>query len=279
MAKKSILRPFLHGRELGTRKFFPVRESGTQIAELGWHRSFLDVGLVGHLPGRFDMKFSRLLPAAIATAALLLAVAGHAAPPTDVVYGNLGSTGGGALSTTNTDILPVATGEGDTSALAQGFTTGSSAQFLTLQSVVLGLFAEPGVPARTVSLFSDAAGVPGSELAVSNAVSISSQAKYTFSFSSLQLSPNTSYWIVPQSDVSWYVNSTFTAPGAQNTSGYSYLGTAAKTFESAGSWEATGLTSYSLSVTAVPEPSTYALAAIGVAAGGLMRWRRRIAAR
>jgi hypothetical protein len=195
----------------------------------------------------------------------------------EVVFGNLGNTGSGGLNGTNTDIIAVATQEGEYSGLAQGFTTGSLSQFLKLESVVLGLFAEVGVPARTVSLFSDNAGVPGSELAVSNAVSVSAVGKYTFGFSNYQLAANTSYWIVPQPDVSWHLSQPVAAPIARNSSGYAYLGSAMKTFESGNAWTSPADdTRYSISVQAVPEPSTVALGLAGVA--GLVGFglRRRI---
>jgi hypothetical protein len=79
----------------------------------------------------------------------------------EVVFGNLGASGTGGLNGTNTDIVVSATTAGLYSGLAQGFTTGSNPAYLTLQSVKLGLFAEPGVPDRFVSIFSNNSGVPG----------------------------------------------------------------------------------------------------------------------
>jgi hypothetical protein len=223
------------------------------------------------------MKFSRLLSAAIATAALLLAVAGHAAPPTDVVYGNLGIGGTEDLSATNTDFGGGALTD-SVARLAQGFTTGSSSQYLTVQSVTLGLFSNDTPSTRTVSIFSDNEGVPGTSLFTSNAQEVTSTGKYGFTFPSTILSPSTNYWIVPQGPASWYYNFDEDQPTQQNLSGWSYLGTKREMTASLGTWlNSTG--PYSVTITAVPEPSTYALAAIGVAAGGLMRWRRRIAAR
>jgi hypothetical protein len=212
------------------------------------------------------------------TAALIAALVsfgGGSPAHAEVVFGNLGSAGTGSLGGTNTDIVPVAAAEGDFSGIAQGFTTGSSNEFLTLQSVVLGLFAEANVPARTVSLFSNNAGFPGTELAVSSAVTVGTVGRYEFGFGNIPLAANTSYWIVPQPDVSWHTNASVTAPAAQNSSGYSYLGTAVKTFDSAGAWQSAGLNSYAVSINAVPEPSTYALAATALGLCGIAAARRR----
>jgi hypothetical protein len=195
----------------------------------------------------------------------------------EVVFGNLGNTGSGGLNGSNTDIVAVATQPGEYSGLAQGFTTGSLTQFLKLESVVLGLFADSGVSARTVSLFSNNAGVPGTELVVSNAVSVGAQAKYTFGFSSYQLAANTSYWIVPQPDVSWHLSQPVAAPIGLNSSGYAYLGSAQKTFESANTWTSPADdTRFSISVQAVPEPSTVALGFAGVAGLAGFCLRRRM---
>jgi hypothetical protein len=195
----------------------------------------------------------------------------------EVVFGNLGSTGAGGLNGSSTDIVAVATAEGEYSGLAQGFTTGSLTNFLQLQSVVLGLFAEVGVPARTVSLFSNNGGVPGTQLAVSNAVSVGAQAKYTFSFSNYQLDASTSYWIVPQPDVSWHLSQPVAVPIERNSSGYTYLGSAQKTFESGNAWSNPADDNrFSVSVQAVPEPSTVALGIAGVAGLVAFRLRRRM---
>jgi hypothetical protein len=193
----------------------------------------------------------------------------------DVVFGNLGVSGTNGLNGTNTDIVVTATTAGEFSGLAQGFTTGSNAQFLTIQSVTLGIFAEVGVPNRSVSIFSNNAGVPGSQLYVSNSIPVSAVSSYVFSFSSVVLSANTSYWIVPQAEISWHLSQPIAPPTGQNASGYAYLGTAEKTLSSGNAWTESGLTSYAVSINAVPEPSTYAMASAGAGVVGLMAWRRR----
>jgi hypothetical protein len=212
----------------------------------------------------------------LAAACCLAVGSTHAAPITsDVVFGNLGADGSGGISSTNTDIGP---GAPTTLALAQGFTTGSSSP-LVLQSVILGAFVD-GIGSRTVSIYSNSSNAPGTALFTSSPTTVSSPGKYTYSFSGVTLSPGTSYWVVPDFSVdwSWYTEADETdQPTEQNASGYSYLGTKRQTQASPGVW-GNSILPYSLSVQAVPEPSTYALAAVGLTVAGLMRARRRKAA-
>lgn len=217
------------------------------------------------------MKFSRLLPAVIATAALVAASVGYAAPPTNVVLGNLGVSGTNSVGNFNADI-----GSGSDPFLlaAQGFTAASPN--LTVQSVGLWLFGSGTVPA-SVGIYSNSSGAPGTLLYTSSTVNISAKSLYQFSFSGANLSNGTSYWIVPQTstEISWYLASA--APTQQNGSGYTFLGASQDIGSGWTSVDATN--TFSVTVSAVPEPSTYALAGIGLAAAGLMRWRRRNAGR
>jgi hypothetical protein len=218
------------------------------------------------------MRFSRLLPAAIASLAVLCATVANSAP-SNVVYGNLGSSGTGSLSATNTD-FGGGTLTDPVASLAQGFTTGTSSQYLTLQGVTLGLFSDDTPATRTVSIYTDNAGVPGTSLYTSSSQAVTSTGKYVFTFPNSALSPSTSYWIVPQGPASWYFNDLEDQPTAQNASGWSYLGTKRALTADPTAWiNSSG--PYSVSVQAVPEPSTYALAGIGIAAAGLLRWRLR----
>jgi hypothetical protein len=189
----------------------------------------------------------------------------------EVVFGNLGATGTGALSSTNTDFGPA----DGTKALAQGFTTGSSNDYLTLQSITLGLFNDLTPDLRTVSIYSNNAGSPGTSLFTSSSQAVTTTNKYTFAFANPKLNANTTYWIVPEGPASWYVENGFANPTEQNGSGYAFVGTRLSTVSTGGPWTSSGLTSYSVSIQAVPEPSTYAMAAIGAGVAGLMGWRRR----
>ena len=219
------------------------------------------------------MKFAPAHSIRIVTflALVMAGVSAHA----EVVFGNLGASGAGALSATNTDfgggILtdPVIS-------LAQGFTTSSGTQNLLVGSITLGLFSNDTPTARTLSIYANSGGVPGgSPLFTSSIANVTSTAKYTFPFGSgAQLAASTSYWLVPEGPASWYFNSGESQPVAQNSSGWAYLGTKRITTDSAGAW-IDSIGPYSVSVVAVPEPPALVLAGIAVSAGILGIGRRR----
>lgn len=204
----------------------------------------------------------------------------QAAPLTDVVFGNLGSSGTNSLTPTSTLVGPAA----NEIWLAQGFNTGTSAS-LSLSSIALGLATIVESSTTTVSVYSNNSGAPGTLLFTSSPVTItgSTQSTYVFPFSGATLTASTDYWIVPNSGVAWFqstnVPSGAATPAAQNGSGYSYLGTIeSDTVDIVpGSWGGAGSIRYSVSLqaVAVPEPTTYALAAIGLGVTGFVRARRR----
>lgn len=190
-----------------------------------------------------------------------------------VVFGNLGASGTGSLGGTNTDFGPSDTGE---LALAQGFTVGSSATELAVQSVTVGLFAtSSGSVPLTVGIYDDNAGIPGSLIFTSGTVNVGNTGIYTFPFSGASLSVSTNYWIVPEGPASWYLNSDDTSPTGQNSSGYSYTSTKRKSPSSVWTNPSPNLTSYSVSVVAVPEPPALVLSGIGVASAVYFLRRRR----
>jgi len=174
--------------------------------------------------------FIRTLGAAATLAAVTLCSINARA---EIVFGNLGATGTAALSDTTTDFGPTAV---STLALAQGFTTGTSN--LTVQSITLGLFGatSPNTVSRTVSLYSNASDAPDAVLFTSTAVNVGEQNKYTFNFTNAVLSPNTSYWIVPEQGSSWYLNSAESQATGLNGSGYAYLGTRRQAISNPGTW-------------------------------------------
>lgn len=196
--------------------------------------------------------------------ALALGSVAHAVP-SNVVFGNLGTSGTGGLGSTNTDIGPTLGNY-----LAQGFTAASPN--LSVTSVSLGLFGDGSIPS-TVSIFADNFGVPAaSPLFTSAVTNVGAKGTYAFSFTGANLTNGSSYWVIPQSDVSWYLNSPGSAPTAQNSSGYVFT----NTLENSGSgWGTAGSNRYSVSVQAVPEPTTYAMAAAAAGLLGFAKWRRR----
>lgn len=209
---------------------------------------------------------SNLLVAAILALAIN-SVAQHASAA--VVFGNLGTSGTGTLGNTNTDIGPTAN-----DFLAQGFTAASPN--LNVTSISLGLFgtSESTIPA-SIAIFADNFGSPAaSPLFTSSVANIGDKGTYAFSFTGANLTNGSSYWIIPQTDVSWYLNSPGSVPTAQNSSGYNFTNTLENI--DGGGWVEAGSKRYSVSVQAVPEPATYAMAAVGFAAAGLARWRRRM---
>lgn len=218
-------------------------------------------------------------------AALALAVASSRATAGTIVYGNLGASGTNSVGSTTVDIngtsTPVYT------ALAQGFTTGNS--LLTIESAKLGLFATTGTPvARTVSIWTDSGGSPGTKTFTSAFTNVGDVSAYSFSFSGATLSANTPYWLIPDTGLgevlSWYV--LLTNPSAQNGSGYSFVGT--KSSAGSGTWNpltfpGPGVT---VSLTAsdpgvVPEIDPNAIGGAMAFVTGALGWleRRRLARR
>ena len=110
-------------------------------------------------------------------------------------------------------------------------------------------------------------------LFTSAATTVGANAKYTFNFSGVTLTPNTSYWIVPEGPASWYFNTPATAPVQQNSSGYTYLGSKKLDFADQ-IWLDADFPYYATSVVAVPEPPAIVLSGIGLASA-MYAFRRR----
>jgi len=201
----------------------------------------------------------------------------------EVVFGNLGNAGDGGLSSTSTTADNSQTA---TKRLAAAFTTGTNANFLKLISVTLGLAGETST-SQTVQLWTSVNGLPGSPIAemVSSVVQVNPapQRLYTFAFSATPvLSPLTTYWIVPQTPILWYVNSFDSLPIARNSSDYAVPNPVYARFgagEGGDAWFDTG-TRYAYSISAVPEQGTLPLAGIGLVGAGwaVRRMKRRSAA-
>lgn len=199
-----------------------------------------------------------------------MAVGGSNAALADVVFGNLGASGTtGALS----NISAAITG---TEKMAQVFTT-SSGTNERLSSITLGAFSSVGAT-LALEVFNSNGSAPGTSFATSTNTNTlgtnTNGALVTWSFNNVLMQPNTSYWIVPSSGLSWNFRDNFAAPTPQNSSGYAYVSSYSSSNGGA-TWGSIGSQPLTVSVTAVPEPSTYALAAIGFGVAGFARWRRR----
>jgi hypothetical protein len=133
-----------------------------------------------------------------------------------------------------------------------------------------------------LSVFNDDGGSPGTLFAASTNTNTlgtdTNGALVTWSFNNVLMNPSTNYWIVPSTDLNWNFRSSFVAfPTQQNSSGYGYAG-AYESSNGGTSWATVdGGAAYAVSVQAVPEPSTYAMAAAGLAMAAFASWRRRVA--
>lgn len=199
----------------------------------------------------------------------------------DVVFGNLGTLGTNDVSNTNF-------GVSDTTWLAQGFTVGGTTT--TVSSVTLGLFDADGTVVNLSIYAGGTAGPTGTPLATSSqAVASLTPALQTFNFSpNVSLTSGSPYWIVAYSgEASGLFNWAFNDAGdfgtVQNSSGWTAVANQTRVSTDSGStWTNSGVNrpaGFSIQAVApVPEPSAYALAAVGLGLAGYVRARRRRAA-
>ncbi|MEI6239891.1 MAG: choice-of-anchor R domain-containing protein [Planctomycetia bacterium] len=215
-------------------------------------------------------RFSPVAPVVLAAFLAISQTGVHAAVLS--VFGNLGTNGTGNLSATSTTL---GTGTNE-KLLAQGFQTSGTSSF-SLNSIFLGLASTGGgTSSATVSLFANVGTAPsGSALWTSSPVSVTTANRYFFTGPAFTLSSGSSYWVIPSAGVDWYTDASFSTPTAQNSSGFGYVGTVQST--DGINWTTFGLQSEAISVqaVAVPEPTTYAMAAAAAGLLGFAKWRRR----
>jgi hypothetical protein len=152
--------------------------------------------------------------------------------------------------------------------LAAGFETGEDADGYTLDSVqVLMDNGEPGLVSFNISIYTDDAAQPGTDLeALSGSPTPYIAGTYTYTSSGITLSPSTSYWIVmsPFSSYGWdftELTNSISSDGWNNTE-ISYDST-----DQGSTWnDLSGeLLQFGVDAQPAPEPSILALLVIGAA--------------
>jgi hypothetical protein len=213
---------------------------------------------------RFKPAALTALFAALALSALSIPSAARAG----VVLGNLGADGSGPIA-------DFGQGVGSNSQFAYGFTTGPTIWDRKLDGVVFGLIDQDGATI-TANLFTDNAGNPGTLVTlIGTGTATSSGTKVQFGPASpITLDLNTTYWITLSTPgaFTWAEADPAVVPTSQNGSGWLHFGSLRKS--GTNPWVV--ITSdKAVSLSAVPEPSTYALAGIGLAAAGFARRLRK----
>jgi hypothetical protein len=224
------------------------------------------------------MNFIKTKAATLISLALVSASANAA-----VVFGNLGSDGSANTNTTGTTVT-TNTRNLTSWNFAQGFTVSSPGWII--DSVTAGF---TGISTIKLSIYSDASGSPGSELAsdtvsVNNSTINGQTSKVTFNLPSVALSTGSLYWIVAdkvssETDIfTWLLASGSAVSTEQNTSGWVNSGYARRP-ESGGAWATltdvgNNYVSMSIQATVVPEPGSLAVTAV-LSVGALLHRNRR----
>jgi len=209
----------------------------------------------------------------------------QAAPLTDVVFGNMGSSGTNALDSGNVAQIGSTTQGDSGNRFAVPFTTGADADFLKLTSITLGLGDISPFSTAILNVVADNAGAPTGSSLATQSLEVQANGLYTFGLGLVQLTANTTYWVTLEAQnadapnfFSWLRGDVPGSPVGVNGSGYTFPGGGRRS-QNGGAWTVNaGADTLSISVSAVPEPSTYALAAVGLGVAGFVRTRRRKAA-
>lgn len=209
--------------------------------------------------------------------------AAHAAPLTDVVFGNLGVSGTNAIDSGNVAQIGSTVSGSSGNKFAVAFTTGANNSYLKLQSVVLGLGDISPFSTAILKLVADNGGLPTGSLLATTSQEVQSNGLYSFGLGIVPLNASTKYWVTLEandpsapSTFSWLRGDPAASPVGLNGSGYTFPANGGMRSQNDGSWTVNASAdTLSISIQAVPEPSTYAMAAIGAGVAGLTGWRRR----
>lgn len=154
---------------------------------------------------------------------VLASVSGNGSPQT-VVLGNLGQYAEYVIDSTNNSMGP------GFSRFAIGFNTGNSSK-LNLKSIVLGTGPFPDI-SNGIAIYSSSNNLPNTQLYLSSVNDYNTtNEKDRFDFN-VNLQSNTTYWIVPLNNISWYFSNTIHSintpdyPVAYYNSDYSFVDTA-----------------------------------------------------
>jgi len=179
--------------------------------------------------------------------------------------------------------------------LASSFVTNSQAWTLTSATLSFGS-AQNTSGNLFVNLYSNATNSPGSSLGtLSGSENPASAGQYTYTSNGISLDPSTTYWLVAgvssgDGAYPWLFAGSIASTGvwsipSTNTYAYNETGvgtTGYRPTEGLGTSGSSTWSShpgtpqlFSIEATAVPEPSTYAMALAGLACGGYSVFRRR----
>ena len=168
---------------------------------------------------------------------------------------------------------------------AQGFTTGATLYNINSVDLALGV-TNAGNGSPLLQIYSDNAGAPGANLgAVFTNPTFGTRAIYNLSLATpFALAASTSYWLVvsdttagSSTKFNWYYSDTFNSPSAKNGSNFQFVN-GARSVNGGTSWvtnTAFSQTGITINATAVPEPTTWALAAIATGVMAAVARRRK----
>jgi len=214
----------------------------------------------------------------LSVSAVGMAGVAHAVPVVvdHVVFGNLGNSGTNALGAGFNEFGPDIDSANLMTALPFKTTTGTTP--LELVSVIAGMESGSSV-AVTLSIHTVSSGTPTSPaLHTSVPVNVSTKSAYTFTFPALYtLTANTEYFVVATAasgSVKWYTQAS--APSQRNSSGWTGATTVGAALKYGQvdppddltvDWAQAPSNFQSVSIQAVPEPSTIIPACVGIVGG------------